>query len=242
MRAAKHQRVRRAGALEQGSKIMRGPQRSVAGEPVQPSSASATNTWQGCCTTSTSLISSLNGAGIGAAFDRALGRDHGDAAIAGRGDAGPRARLDHADHRDRLPRPPATDRAPRPRRCCRRSPASSRPGRATAASPGARRPAPSRRSWCRKAAARCRRDRRSAHAGSSATSARSTVSPPMPESNTPIGRGSPGIGAPEGLEIELDEAAVDGGELLEIGDGDVLVDLVDGGGRTARTRPPGNIP
>ena len=227
MGAAEHQRIRRAGALEQGTEIMRGPQRSVAGVSVQPSSASATNTWQGCCTTSTPLMRRLDGAGISAALDRALGRDHGDAAIAGRGDACARARLDHADHRDRRARPPAADRAPRPRPCCRRSPASSRLGRAGAASPGARRPAPSRRSWCRRAAARCRRDRRSARWGSAPPARGSTVSPPMPESNTPIGRGSPGIGAPEGLEIERDEAAVDRGELLEVGDRDMLVGLVD---------------
>ena len=49
--------------------------------------------------------------------------------------------------------------------------------------------------------------------------------------NTPIGRGSPGIGPPERLEVELDEAAIDGGELLEIGDGHMLVDLVDGRGQ-----------
>src|SRR5215831_14706903 len=62
--------------------------------------------------------------------------------------------------------------------------------------------------------------------GSRASSARRTVSPPIPESNTPIGRSSPGIGSPERLEIELDEAPVDGGELLEVGKGYVLVGLV----------------
>src|SRR5262245_62449225 len=53
----------------------------------------------------------------------------------------------------------------------------------------------------------------------------------MPESNTPIGRGSPGIGAPEGLEIERDEAPVDGGQSLEVRDRDMLVGLVDRCGR-----------
>src|SRR5512147_473555 len=62
-------------------------------------------------------------------------------------------------------------------------------------------------------------------------SARSTVRPPIPESNTPMGRGSPGIGPPERLEVELDEAAIDGGELVEIGDGHMLVDLMDGRGQ-----------
>src|SRR6187200_2595375 len=50
----------------------------------------------------------------------------------------------------------------------------------------------------------------------------------MPESNTPIGRSSPGIGSPKRLEIKLDEAPIDGGELLEVGKGHILVSLVNG--------------
>ena len=45
----------------------------------------------------------VNGPRIGAAFDRALGRDHGDAAVAGGRGARAGAGLDHADHRHRLP-------------------------------------------------------------------------------------------------------------------------------------------
>ena len=44
-----------------------------------------------------------DGARIGAASDGAFGRDHGDTAIARGGDAGPRAGLDHPDHRSFLP-------------------------------------------------------------------------------------------------------------------------------------------
>src|SRR5262245_12944437 len=49
----------------------------------------------------------------------------------------------------------------------------------------------------------------------------------MPESNTPIGRSSLGIGSTERLEIKLDEAPIDGGELFEVGKGHILVGLVD---------------
>ena len=58
-------------------------------------------------------------------------------------------------------------------------------------------------------------------------------SPPMPESNTPMGRGSPEHRGPELLEIEIEEAPVDGRELREIGERDLLVDLVDRGGQQA---------
>src|SRR5262245_46453849 len=53
----------------------------------------------------------------------------------------------------------------------------------------------------------------------------------MPESKTPIGRGSDKLEDPEFLEIEVEEAAVDRGELLKIGQAHLLVDLVDGRGR-----------
>ena len=39
----------------------------------------------------------------------------------------------------------------------------------------------------------------------------------MPESKTPIGRGSDKLEDPEFLEIEIEEAPVDGGELGKIG-------------------------
>src|SRR3990172_7843037 len=65
--------------------------------------------------------------------------------------------------------------------------------------------------------------------GSSAISARSTVNPPMPESNTPMGRVSAMLSSREVGEIKLEEMAIDGGELGEIGDRDILVDLVDRG-------------
>ena len=45
-----------------------------------------------------------DGARIGLALHRAFGGDHGDAAIAGGGDAGARAGLDHPDHRHRRER------------------------------------------------------------------------------------------------------------------------------------------
>src|SRR6476659_10460217 len=50
----------------------------------------------------------------------------------------------------------------------------------------------------------------------------------MPESKTPIGRGSDKLEDPELLEVEIEEASVNCGQLLEIGEAHVLVDLVDG--------------
>src|SRR5215210_1389891 len=54
----------------------------------------------------------------------------------------------------------------------------------------------------------------------------------MPESNTPIGRGS-GILDREGFEVQSEEAAVHGGELLKVGERDPLVDFVDRRGEEA---------
>src|SRR5512147_1799200 len=55
----------------------------------------------------------------------------------------------------------------------------------------------------------------------------------MPESKTPIGRGSDKLEDPKFLEIEVEEAAVDRGELGQIGKAHLLVDLVDGRGQEA---------
>src|SRR5262249_9516007 len=67
--------------------------------------------------------------------------------------------------------------------------------------------------------------------GSRAASARSTVSPPMPESKTPIGRELDKLDDPEFLEIEIEESSVDRGQLVEIDETYILVNLVNGLGQ-----------
>ena len=194
MRAAEHQRIRRRRAPEQRPEIMLC--RRMRGGRCRPAFLGQRHEHLAGLLHDLGVAHQLaDGARIGAAFDRALGRDHGDAAIARGGDAGPRAGLDHADHRHLLPGLLQQIERDRLRPCCRRSPASSRPGRAAAASPAARRPAPSRRSWCRRGAARYRRDRRSAHAAA-APPARAAPSARPCRSRTPRSAGGHPASAP----------------------------------------------
>ena len=95
--------------------------------------------------------------------------------------------LDHADHRDRRAGRAARRARPRPR-CCTRRRASSRRARAAGRRSRASTSAPRRPASARTGTGRCRRSRRHRSSGRRSMSARSTVSPPSPESNTPIGR------------------------------------------------------
>ena len=102
MGAAQHQRIRRRSAAEQRPEIVF--RRRLGGGQVRPAFLGQRHEHLAGLLHDLGVCHQLaDGARIGAASDRALGGDHGDAAIARGGDAGPRAGLDHADHRNVLP-------------------------------------------------------------------------------------------------------------------------------------------
>ena len=73
-------------------------------------------------------------------------------------------------------------------RCCRRRPGAWRHGRRAGRRSRARTSGPRRAAWARRGTGRCRRSSIIDSSGSRSMSDRSTVSPPRPESKTPIGR------------------------------------------------------
>ena len=103
MGAAEHQRVGRIGFRKERLEIMRRG-REGRGRIGPAFLGERHEHLAGLLHHVRTLHQPVNGLGIGAAIHRTFRRDHGDALVLRRGHAGPRAGLDHPDHRHRIPR------------------------------------------------------------------------------------------------------------------------------------------